>query len=209
LEALGRLQQEPGGEQLIAILRRYAPTWLVQLPSLVGDTELEALQRKVQGATRERMLREMADAAVALTAEQGLVLVCEDLQWCDHSSLALLAYAAQRRERARLLVIGTYRPAEVAERGHPLRMIIQELQGRGLCEGLHLAPLTVNAVEQYMRERLAGKAFPVELPQLVYRRTNGNALFMVNVTSTACSRSSLSRRKASGNSRRMLLHSKP
>jgi DNA-binding winged helix-turn-helix (wHTH) protein/predicted ATPase len=181
LEALGRLQQEPGGEQLIAILRRYAPTWLVQLPSLVGDTELEALQRKVQGATRERMLREMADAAVALTAEQGLVLVCEDLQWCDHSSLALLAYAAQRRERARLLVIGTYRPAEVAERGHPLRMIIQELQGRGLCEGLHLAPLTVNAVEQYMRERLAGKAFPVELPQLVYRRTNGNALFMVNV----------------------------
>src|SRR4029450_3521534 len=44
---LGRLQQEPGGEQLIAVLRRYAPTWLVQLPSLVGDTELEALQRKV------------------------------------------------------------------------------------------------------------------------------------------------------------------
>src|SRR5262249_41328504 len=30
LDALGRLCRQPGGEQLIGILYRYAPTWLVQ-----------------------------------------------------------------------------------------------------------------------------------------------------------------------------------
>ena len=49
--------------------------------------ELEALQRKVQGATRERMLREMAEALDAITAERPLVLWLEDLHWSDVSTL--------------------------------------------------------------------------------------------------------------------------
>ena len=75
LEALGQLCRQPGGEQMVTLLSRYAPTWLVQMPALVNDSEFEALQRKVQGATRERMLREMAEAIEALTAERPLVLV--------------------------------------------------------------------------------------------------------------------------------------
>jgi predicted ATPase len=78
------------------------------------------------------------------------------------------------------VVIGTYRPAEVAERGHPLKHVIQELHGRGQCEELRLAPLTANDIEQYLSKRLAGTVSPA-LPDLVYRRTGGNALFMVNV----------------------------
>jgi hypothetical protein len=37
-----------GGEQVIALLKRYAPTWLVQMPALISDTELEAVQRRKQ-----------------------------------------------------------------------------------------------------------------------------------------------------------------
>jgi DNA-binding winged helix-turn-helix (wHTH) protein len=86
LEALGQLCRQSGGEQMLGLLRRYAPTWLVQMPAFIDDTEFEGLQRKVQGATRERMLREMAEALEALTAEQLLVLVLEDLHWSDHST---------------------------------------------------------------------------------------------------------------------------
>ena len=53
------------------------------MPALLTATELEVLQRKMQGATRERMLREMAEAFEALTVEQPLVLVLEDLHWSD------------------------------------------------------------------------------------------------------------------------------
>src|SRR5262245_20408085 len=51
LEALGQLGRGPAGLALLAVLRRYAPMWLVQLPGLVSDAELERIQRQVQGAT--------------------------------------------------------------------------------------------------------------------------------------------------------------
>src|SRR5262249_28644202 len=119
LDAVGRLGREAGREHLIALLNQYAPTWLTQLPPWVGEAEQEALQRKTQGATREGMLREMAEALEILTAERGLVLWLEDLQWSDAATLDLLAAVAQRREPAQLLVIATYRPAEVIVHGHP------------------------------------------------------------------------------------------
>src|SRR5437667_4954882 len=107
LEALGRLCREPGGEHLLELLGQQAPTWLVQMPALLSTAELEALQRKVLGATRERMLRELAEAVEVLTVERPLVLWLEDLHWSDYSTLDWLAYVARRREPARLLVLGT------------------------------------------------------------------------------------------------------
>ena len=71
---------------------------------------------RAQGATRERMLREMAELLEAVTAERPMILVLEDLHWSDHSTLELIAYVAQRRAPARLLLIGTYRPAEAKRR---------------------------------------------------------------------------------------------
>src|SRR5262249_8430195 len=90
LEALGRLLREPGAERLIALLETHAPTWLVQLPWLDHRDEHEALRRELLGVTKERMLREMAEALEALTAKVPLVLVLEDLHWSDHSTLDLL-----------------------------------------------------------------------------------------------------------------------
>ena len=49
------------------------------------------MQRAVQGTTRERMLRELAEALEVLTAEQPLMLVLEDLHWSDASTVELLA----------------------------------------------------------------------------------------------------------------------
>ena len=66
------------------------------------------------------------------TAEEAplLVLWLEDLQWSDAATLDLLAALARRREPARLLIIGTYRPVDVIVRGHSLREIRQELRRR-------------------------------------------------------------------------------
>lgn len=71
LEALGRLCRAPGGGRLIELLGQHAPAWLVQMPALLSAAKRKRVQREVQGATRERMLREMAEAVEALTAEHG------------------------------------------------------------------------------------------------------------------------------------------
>jgi AAA ATPase domain len=96
LDALGRLCREPGGRELLAFLMRRAPTWMVQMPWLIDDAMLDMVQPRVMGATRERMLREMAEAVEVLTAERPLVLVLEDLHWSDASTLDLIVSLESR-----------------------------------------------------------------------------------------------------------------
>ena len=179
LEALGRLCRGPGGPEVVALLGQQAPTWLVQMPGLVRAADLEALQRRMVGATRERMLRELAEALERLTAQQPLVLVLEDLHWSDPSTLDLLAVLARRREPARLLLIGTYRPPEVLRRAHPLHTLKQELQLHGHCVELPLTLLPEEAVATYLARRLPGLPQVDRLARLVHQRTEGNPLFMV------------------------------
>jgi predicted ATPase len=185
LEALGRLCREPEGEQLIDVLSWYAPTWLVQLPALLSAEDFERLQRKVQGTTHERMLREMAEAVEVLTTERPLILCLEDLHWSDVSTLELLSVLARRQETARLLVLGTYRPVEMLSNGHPLRAVKQELQLHQQCEELRLGFLTEQNVAEYLMSRFAvgtpSRASLHQLAQAIHQRTEGNPLFMVNV----------------------------
>src|SRR5712692_1314232 len=86
LEALGRLCRAPGGDRLVEGMKQHAPTWLVQMPALLSTSDLEALQRKVQGATRERMLREMSEGIEVLTEQRPFILLLEDLHWSDVST---------------------------------------------------------------------------------------------------------------------------
>ena len=54
LEVLGQLGHGPDRDTVLAVLRRYAPLWLVQLPGLVSEPELARLQSRLQGTTRGR-----------------------------------------------------------------------------------------------------------------------------------------------------------
>jgi predicted ATPase/DNA-binding winged helix-turn-helix (wHTH) protein len=181
LDAFARLCRESGRGQVIEVLRRHAPTWLAQMPSLISTGERESLHQQLLGATRERMLREMAEAVEALTAFTPLVLVLEDLHWSDYSTLALISYLARRREPARLMVVATYRPVEVILSEHPLKGIKQELRMHRLCEELPLEYLTREAVKEFLAGRFPANQFPSKLVELIHQRTGGNPLFMSNM----------------------------
>src|SRR5262249_29134796 len=141
LEATTRLCRGPGRERSVEALRRYAPSWLAQLPGLLEPQAYEQLQQLIQGTSRERMLREMAEATELFTAARTLVLVLEDLHWSDVSTLDWVSYMARRREPAKLLILGTYRPEDVLASNHPLHGTVQELKARGECEEGRLTPL--------------------------------------------------------------------
>jgi tetratricopeptide (TPR) repeat protein len=188
LDALGRLCREAGGDWLVALLRRHAPTWLVQMPWLLDGADRVALERELLGATRDRMLREMAVAVEALTAEAPLVLILEDLHWSDAATVDLISLLARRREPARLLLVGTYRPVDLIVSQHPLKDVKLELQAQGRCQELSLELLGEEAVGDYLRGRFGGHAFPPELASVINRRTEGNPLFMVSVVDDLAAR---------------------
>ncbi len=180
LEAVGQLCQGPAGADFLAALRRYAPTWLLHLPSVVAPEEREIIQRQGAGATQGQMLREIAEALEAVSAERGMVLVLEDLHVSDPSTVELLAYLAQRRVRARLLLLGTYRSVEVVVSDHPLRGRVHELVARGYGQSLALELLTEMEVEAFLRRRLDTIVLPATLASQIWQRTDGNPLFVVS-----------------------------
>lgn len=178
LEALGQLGRQPVSD-LIAALRHTAPMWLVHLPLLVEPGDLAVLQRQVQGMSTERMLRQFVNALRVIARETVVVLVLEDLQWSDTSTVETLGYLARCSDRLRLLVLGTYWPAEVIARGHPLRQTVQELVAHRLCQELRLEILTRTQVQEYVAQRLGSAV--AELGAMLYQRTDGNALFVVHL----------------------------
>jgi predicted ATPase len=119
------------------------------------------------------MLREAAEVLEAMSAEQPLVLVLEDLHWSDHATLDLLTWLARRREPARLLVVGTYRPVEVIVHGHPLQAVHQELALHGQCVDVRLEGLIEEEVTAYLTARFPGSAVAPRLARVLHRRTEG------------------------------------
>ena len=184
LDALGRLARQDNDVALIDVLRQHAPSWLVQLPALLDGIEIERLERRTMGATRDRMMREMAEALEVLTTTRTLVLVLEDVHWSDYSTLDLISFVAQRKEYARLMIVATFRPVELYACDHPLKAVKQELETRGQCLDMPLPYLSETAVGEYLARRFADAAGapPIaELAPIVHQRTDGHPLFMVNV----------------------------
>jgi DNA-binding winged helix-turn-helix (wHTH) protein/predicted ATPase len=178
LDAIGRLCREK--PQVVDVLRAYAPMWLLQMPSLTTAADRESLSREVFGATRERMLREMGQTLEALTEQEPLVLILEDLHWSDYSTLDLISYLARQRQPTQLMLIGTYRPVELIVSGHPLKGVKQELLGKQQCEELPLEYLSEHAIAEYLSTKFPTNRFPIKLSELIHERTEGNPLFMVN-----------------------------
>jgi DNA-binding winged helix-turn-helix (wHTH) protein/tetratricopeptide (TPR) repeat protein len=181
LEALGRLVREPGAERVIRILESHAPSWLAQLPWLEGRGDRAPGRHQLLGVTKERMLREMAEAVETLTATTPLLLVLEDLHWSDYSTLDLVGMLARRQEAVHLLVVCSYRPVDAIVKAHPLRTLVQELRVRRQGEEIALPFLREPHVAAYLAQRFDGHAFPGELASAVHQRTDGNPLFMVRL----------------------------
>jgi DNA-binding winged helix-turn-helix (wHTH) protein/tetratricopeptide (TPR) repeat protein len=180
-DALGTLCCGPYAREVIGVLTRHAPSWLVQMPGVLSNEQFQTLQQTTQGTTQARMLREFCEALEALAADRPVILALEDLQWSDHSTLDVLSIIARRQESARLILIGSYRPADVIVSGHPLRRVAQDLQAHRLCNELWPDYLSETAVTEYLADRFPDHRFPPRLSQLIHRNTGGNPLFVTAI----------------------------
>jgi DNA-binding winged helix-turn-helix (wHTH) protein/tetratricopeptide (TPR) repeat protein len=178
LAALSALCRDARDRSVIDLLARHAPTWLAQMPGSVGDEELEALALRIQGASQARMLRELADALDVVATERPLVLVLEDVQWADASTIDLLAILGARRELARVLVVATYRPAELTKRDG-LARVIAELRARKQATAVNLETWSEAAMSDYLTRRFQVARFPEDLARCIQQMTGGNPLFAV------------------------------
>jgi predicted ATPase len=174
IEALGQLCSN-GGTKHVHVMQQKAPTWYAQLTALHGDSPTPV----AQPARGERMLNEICDAIEAMCSETTLTVVFEDLHWADLSTLDLISALSRRRQAARLLMLASYRPAEVSEGQHPLKRLKQDLVTHKLCTDVSLRPLERDSVREYLLQELKQETLPKGLPSFVHQHSEGNPLFMV------------------------------
>jgi tetratricopeptide (TPR) repeat protein len=181
LDALGHLVREPvARERVVAPLAAIAPSWAAHLPELAsaGAVRDELLEGR---RSRDRMPRELQALVEELAARQLVVLVLEDLHWADAASIDLLARLAPRLGEQAILIVATYRPADVEIERHPLRSLLATLaQGNLPWTELSPKPFGPDEVASFLRRELGG-APPAELIEFALRRSEGNPLFLLNV----------------------------
>jgi DNA-binding CsgD family transcriptional regulator/tetratricopeptide (TPR) repeat protein len=114
-------------------------------------------------------------AAVTQTAvaNQGTVIVLEDLHWADEATLDVLSLLGRRIEAIPALLIATYRDDEL-DRSHPLRRLLGEMRSPTSIRRLTADPLSPEAV--------AALAAPHGVDaKALYRATAGNPFFVTEV----------------------------
>ncbi len=167
--------------------------WLADLNSLVERKAAEpsdvTLQQGAIFIQVGRVLRAMA-------AKAPLLLILDDLHWADAATIDLLCDLGRQLEGSRLLIVGSYRPEDVAVgRGgeaHPLTPVAAELQrvhgDAAIAVGATGEKHFVDALIDTETNRL-DESFHEELLSHTY----GHALFTVELLRTLQQRGLLSR----------------
>lgn len=183
LEALTRLGRHARGRSVVDLLRRHAPTWLIELPGLLESRDRRGLEASTFRINQERMLRELADALEAICEREPVALFLEDLHWSDRATLDAIELLARRTEPARLLIVATHRPVtrrpddETATRLAEMRA---ELHLHRLCSDLALPALSSADTRAYLGGRYPGVHELDALADFVFDRSEGNPLLMVS-----------------------------
>ncbi len=118
----------------------------------------------------------VADLLAALSEQAPVVVVLEDLHAAGVATARLLEFVARFNRHVPVLLIGTYRPAEVAADGE-LSAIIARLEETGTS----LAPAPLPGPEIAAVLEAAGVHPDARLVSNVADRTQGNPLFVTHV----------------------------
>ena len=139
-------------------MRRHAPSWLTRLPRLVPAEQTAVPERgarhdpRTHGAGDGRAARGRERRPAARGRARGPPL--ERPLDARPSS----AYLAERRDPARILLIGTYRPAESMRRDHPVaRHDAGAPDAAARRGGMPRAPSRWRRSAEYLRARLGGR----------------------------------------------------
>ncbi|MGO4395248.1 AAA family ATPase [Variovorax sp. M-6] len=183
LEALNVLCHNCIG--LPALLRTIAPAWLAQMPWHMASDDRLALQAELAGTGPGRMLRELGELLDCVAQTSPLLLVLEDLQWSDRSTLQLLDYVAGRRSPARQMILVSLRPTRTGGGTHPAADLRTTFRLRGLAKDLALAPFSATEVGDYVAQRFPGVVAPRHLIQTLYAHTDGLPLYVATLLDAA------------------------
>ncbi len=147
------------------------PGWTRLVPDLAPGVEVPALNSDPEAA-RFRLFGEVGEFLASAAAVRPLVLILDDLQWADLSSLLLLQFLAPQLRSLPLVVVGAYRDVEIDD---PARAEVFAALDRSALRVV-LRGLSAPELGRFVATA-AGAATSPTLAAELHRRTGGNPFF--------------------------------
>ncbi|GAA3840991.1 LuxR family transcriptional regulator [Sphaerisporangium flaviroseum] len=142
------------------------------VPSLLDEDQTEPPARD---GSQARLFEAILRLLDRLSAPSPVLLVVENLQWADRSTLDLLVFLVRTLTRERVLVVCTYRTTDLRP-GGPLRAVLAGLELSGRCRRCELGRLDLPELRELVAAIL-GTAPPAGLAERVHARSDGNPFF--------------------------------
>ena len=130
-------------------------------------------------ADQQRLFWAVGGLLELLAGGMPLAVALDDLHWADDSSLALLQHLTAQLRHVPVLLLGTYREADLRSE-HPLARMLRHLHREHLAEEIGVGRLNEEETRALIAATLGGEVHPA-LARLVYEHTEGNAFFVQEV----------------------------
>ena len=151
---------------MVSEVRQRIPD-LPEVPPQEGETD------------RLRMFDSVSNFIRSAARANPVVLVLDDLQWADKSSLAMLRHVARGIASDRVIILGCYRDVELEE-NHPLVEALAELRREPFYQRMVVRGLPFDDVHALM-STLGEQQVPLEFVREIHRATEGNPLFIEEI----------------------------
>ena len=179
----------PLSDALVPILRGIDAT---TLQALIGDENLiynlfpalgpssPSLGLRYADPTelQARLFDRLTALLIRLAEHQPILIILEDLQWSDESSIEFLHFVARQTADEPIFFICQYSEHYLAH-DHPLRTVEQSLLRINVATRFQLDPLTMRQTEDLVREAFEAKDPAVsQFASKLFHWTGGNPLFL-------------------------------
>jgi DNA-binding SARP family transcriptional activator len=163
-------------------IRRLETVWLTELARILPELLAELpdaphYQPLDEFGQRQRFFQALALAVLA--APQPLLLVMDDLQWCDQETLEWLHFLLRFDPNARLLIVGSARDDEALS-PHPLHALLRHLRHTVPVTEIALPPLDAAETAE-LAAQMIDRELDTPSAMRLFGETEGNPLFVVEV----------------------------
>lgn len=179
------------GNLLLRLTRGDRAVLTALAPSVAGATNDARSTGMSASEQRVRLHAGILQFFVRLAERQPLLLVVENLQWADASSIELLHFLARQVSSSRILLVATWNETE-RELPDALRTMIRSLRSLGVTHDVHLEALSSQALGHLVSQRFDVDAAAIGgFVSSLHESSRGNPFFVEQILADLIARDAL------------------
>ncbi|MDH4109829.1 MAG: AAA family ATPase [Gammaproteobacteria bacterium] len=148
--------------------------WLDALRA-TGDGQDESIFGTGNDNNRDRLFAGLSDLAGRESAKRPVVLIFDDVHWCDESSAAALHYVLRMNRDRPVLGVATARDGELRDNA-PMQLALRGLRRDNMLTEVQLEPLSLDVTEALIASLVPG----ADAARLA-RESGGNPLLAIEL----------------------------